>query len=843
MRKNDAELLAKRTIMGNYIPLGREGRFQVRMQAVDRNGNEVAISQRQRSQLIYMQLNNKNEGERTAQEINEMLEKASKNGDGFFETEIHKDGKRILESVKLVARLEAARTKQATHSDINLNEVLTTISRFNIQLTPQERAAITVGLTAQNAKARTRLRREGTPGYDVKNWTKYLSQDLEAAASVISRRKHRHLLDQLLDVTHSKSAELWYGNKEKYNKLKDKYETLSNDPNASAHAIDEAKRRFIDYHYTFVAKDSQKNANRLLDRAQMDLSFLEEQTSVEYTDFASGDLVSRIRMATTFAQLGASAATALLNVLALGTNVMPFLASYNQKNNFGGGFGAANSVTEMIRARSSTKMFGERAFAPFYDALMEGYDFKNPDSTAAKHVAAKERMAKEGFTPDEARFMKDQIQAGVMQAALFNAMLGSARGRITSGGKQRAAQAWMYMFSHSEQAARRITGLAAYRLARNRALRSGQNFEVAVQQATDFAVNAINDTLGEYAMFNRPSLFRGGFQQFIFMYKMFPLTSVLLFSQMDKKGKLLMLGMLMFMSGAKGAPLGEDLMDIIDTIAQRTGMGPRGAWKGSAEATVAEFFASMFGEQWTPLLMRGFANNFMPINLSDRTSLGNLIPGTGIGLYGADTWREALEVMGPFASFLADSTGTAGRLLEFGAGHAGLRPHTTTAMDIMRQFPATMVRAAGDTVAYNQHGSIINQRGQIVSENMHLGVSIGRLLGFYPSSAVKEYDVIRMMSRLDNFQKEIVALHRQRWIKAKLLNDHDLAREIEHQVREWNETARGTEFEIRNFTANSYRALNTARMTATERYKKSSAVAQRQHIDRFAELMGAGVGD
>jgi hypothetical protein len=491
----------------------------------------------------------------------------------------------------------------------------------------------------------------------------------------------------------------------------------------------------------------------------------------------------------------------------------------------------------MIRTIKSVGIHGERAFAPFYDKLLKGYNFDKPESTAPEHLAAKKRLDAEGLKADEAAFLRKQIEAGVMQAALFNAMLGSARGRITKGWAQKAAQGWMYMFSHSEQAARRITGLAAYRLARDRGLKAGKKAEVAIKEAESFAVNAINDTLGEYAMFNRPSIFRGGFQQFIFMYKMFPLTSVLLFSQMDKKGKLMMMGMLLLLSGAKGAPLGDDMMDVIDTLAQKLGLGPRGVWKGSAERTVIEFFDTIVPGSGK-YAIRGFGNNFLPVNISDRTSLGNLIPGTGIALYGADAWREGLEVAGPFASFVMDSAGTAGRLVEWGTGKVGIRPDTTSFMDVLRQSPVTMGRAVGDAVAYNQHGAIINQRGQIISDNMHWGVTMSRLFGFYPSSAVQHYDVIRMMSRMDNFQKEIVTLHRQRWIKAKLRGDHAAAQEVVDQIREWNETARGTEFEIRNFVPNSFRAMQTAKLTATERYKKSSAVAQRQHIDHLMELFG-----
>jgi len=666
---------------------------------------------------------------------------------------------------------------------------------------------------------------------------KFVSQHLEAIASVISRRQHRHLMDQLMDDNNRESNDLWYGSQGEYSRLARELETLSNDPNVDPRQVDAVKRRFAEYHHSFVTKNSQKTGNLFHDRAMRDLAFLESQADVEWTDFASGTLGSGVRMATTFAQLGGSLATAALNIVALATNVVPFLSTYNQKNNFGGGFGA-RAASELLRAGFIAKP-GEMAFAPYYKELMDGYNFNDPTSTDKAHVEAAKRIEAAGLTPYEAMFLYEQISSGVMQAALINAMLGSSRGRVTSGWAQKGAEAWMAMFSHSEQSARRMTGLAAYRLANERALAEGKNFEEAHTEASKFAITAINDTLGEYGMFNRPSIFRGGVQQFIFMYKMFPLTSLLLFKNMNRNGRLLMLGTLMLLSGAKGLPLGDDFMDILDTIAQRTGLGPRGVWKGSAERTLQEFFAGVLPKEAVPFAMRGLVNNFMPINMSDRVSLGNVIPGTGLGLKGVETGREWMEVAGPIASFVVDTTKTGANLAQWAAGTLPGTAQTIDLGTITRDSPVTMIRAFGDALAYHQNGMVTNNRGQVVSEEMHMGTIMGRLLGFYPAAAVREYDTIRTMTRVNGYQKAIVAEFRTQWIKARMAGDLDAANRVVQNVRNWNDSARDTELEIRNFVPNSYRALQAAKLTATERYKKSSPVAQRQYVDNIAELFGA----
>ena len=113
--------------------------------------------------------------------------------------------------------------------------------------------------------------------------------------------------------------------------------------------------------------------------------------------------------------------------------------------------------------------------------------------------------------------------SGPMQAAQTNSLLGTSRGKFKSGIAQGAAKKWMFLFNYSEQMSRRATGLSAFRLALAREMglladagvdvtsEAGKKaVEKAVAAAERFAVKMIDDTLGQYAMFNRPAMFRGG---------------------------------------------------------------------------------------------------------------------------------------------------------------------------------------------------------------------------------------------------------------------------------------------------------------------------------------------
>ena len=816
LSKTDAELLAKRSIAGGYVPFGREGSWQVRIQAVDpRTGRIYKVSEQYRQQLLFSQVENRAEAEAMAERIQGLFDDVK---DGF-EMEVLDGTDFVIRKVKLVAQPETSRETVSTTAEANLNEIISAITRFSISITPEERERLIVGMTQQNAKARTRLKRAGTPGEDP-NTIKYVSQHLESTASTVARKQNRHRLDRLFDDADPDSIRLWFGDKGEYDRRKAAWEAAEKDPTVPEAQKFAAKREFDDYHYTFVTKESPVMGNRFKDRGRRAVAFMESQSNVDYTDFASGEAASAIRTATTFAFMGASFATAILNYLSLATNVLPSFSGYNQKNAFGGGFGWGMSSVEISRAIGSTKGFGQSEIK-FWDDML----------------ADPAKLKASGFTEAEARFMQKEVGGGTMQAALTNSLLGSARGKFRSGATKAAAETWMSLFNYTEQHSRRATGLAAFRMAYARALAEGKDAATAFEVADKFAVDMIDNTLGEYAMYNRPAMFRGDVRQFLFMFKMFPVNSIQMLAALPRQEQLLALAILGVFAGLKGLPFAEDLMDIIDTIAQALGLGPSKIWKGSAEKTLAEAVDAI-APGMTPILMRGLLNTITPANVADRVSLSNIIPGTGIALAGADVGRELIEIAGPVASFLQGAVAMSADMARYGLETVGVLDDKTSLNKIARESPVAMLRALGDMVAYNNAGAIISQKGFVVSQDLHLGTMLTRALGFYPASAVAENDVVRMSKRIGDYQKDVAATYRGLYVSAKIAKDNDRAREVVQMVKDWNEAAKGTGLEIRSFEGSANRALREAQRTATERYLKAAPRTMRPETERILELYG-----
>ena len=815
--KIDAESFAKRSIAGGYVPFGREGTWQVRVQAVDpQTGRIYKVAESYRERLFFAQVDSRSSAEAMAERVQAVFDES----EGSFRMEVFEDGQYVIRDVKLVAQPETARQTVTATSEANLNEIIAAITRFSINLTPEAREKITVALTEQNAKARTRLRRAGTPGEDP-NTIKYVSQHLESTASTVARKQNRHRLDKLFDENDRESQDLWRGSKQEYDRRKAAWEAAQKDPAMPEALREKAKRDFDDYHYTFITNESTKTANRYIDMARRAVAFMESQRSVEYTDFASGEAASAVRTATTFAFMGASFATAILNYVSLATNVLPAFSGYNRKNGFGGGFGWSMSSVELTKATADTKGWAQSE-VKFWDNLL----------------ADPKKLKESGFTEAEATFMQKEVGGGTMQAALTNSLLGSARGKFRSGATKRAAETWMSLFNYTEQHSRRATGLAAFRMAYDRAVAEGKSQAEAFVIADQFAVDMIDNTLGEYAMYNRPAMFRGDVRQFMFMFKMFPVNAVQMLAALPRKEQLLALAILTMFAGLKGLPFAEDLMDIIDTIAQALGLGPSALWKGSAERTLAESLDAVLPGM-TPTLMKGVLNTFTPANVADRVSLSNIVPGSGIGLAGADVGRELIEIAGPVASFMQGAAVMATDVARWGiAQPLGISPDTTTLKKIFRESPVAMLRAAGDVWAYDTAGAIVNRRGYVVSEDLHWGTVLSRLLGFYPASATAENDAIQVAKRIGDYRKEIVSIYTGAYVSAALADNTEGMDDVQRMVGDWNEAASGTDMEITGFNRSANRALREARRTATERFIRTQPRALRDETNQLLRLYG-----
>ena len=807
---NNRQRIVRRNISTGYVSTVREGKWQTRMQAY-LNGKPVEVKDVHQELLIYSQFGEKTDATGFTDFLNKELD-----GKTFDLLVRNEDGNFEVQKVTLRAEAGAVLDAVSTDPQLNLQQFLYGLSLFNIDVNPKVMERVVTRLSRQGAGARGRLEFSQTPGYDDTKGIYAVSRYTEKMASATARATIRPKLRELLNRDLPETAALWNGNVAGVEQLRKEYARVNADPSATREAKAYYKGALAQAENMLQKtqrSDGVNMANSYYNASAAAVSQLDGNKFVDESDFFADPLMARIRAYTAMFQLGGSIAQGVLNSISPYTNWMPYMATQNGKTGFGGGFSIGKVQAEYHRAYTKIGAPGIARMA-MNDASFYTDMVNNPTL-----------RGKYDLTAEEARVMAQEIQSGKLQPAQNNALMGMARGTTTNRWALQFMDKFMAPFNLSEQAARRAAFLAAYRLYRNRAQAAGLSERDAANDAREKAVMSLDLTLGEYSVMNRPPAWRSGPTQFLYMYKTYPTTVIQTMRRLSRTGQLSMLGGLWLLSGVTGLPFAEDLEDLIDTLAQQLGFQ-----QGSIRAEIIRHLEEIV-PGWSPIILKGWINQFGLADVAARTGMGNIFPGTSIGLAGADVARELGDILGPAAGFVSGVAGTARDLVTYPFSS------TKTLEDIARNSPVTLMRMLGDTSAYLSSGAVVDRRGYVVSPEMDVGTILTRLAGFYPERAASQYDIIRIAQRETDYQKEVVAAYRQAWIKATMRGDSQGARDIVEAVNNWNDGTRGTALEITRFLQNSQRALREAQRGAGERALRAAPLAAREDIRDLVDAL------
>jgi hypothetical protein len=229
--------------------------------------------------------------------------------------------------------------------------------------------------------------------------------------------------------------------------------------------------------------------------------------------------------------------------------------------------------------------------------------------------------------------------------------------------------AWGMPFATAELFNRRVTFMAAYRVA----------VAKGMEDPFQFAANAVDETQFVYNKGNRPDWARGAVGATLFTFKTYAISYMELMARMATAGEpgsperaaglravLFAAGMLMLLSGAGGLPFADDVGDIIDGVMQRLG------YNWSTKQKRQELFDEAFGRGFGHILEKGVSGlPGVPIDVAGRLGLGNLVPGTGLFQKKADHTRDVVDIAGAAGdlatrSFKAVDQATSGKLYEAG---------------------------------------------------------------------------------------------------------------------------------------------------------------------------------
>ena len=809
---NDDQFYAKRTIAGSYVPLIREGDWQIRLQAYKEvNGQDVPIKLRagQQDSLFYGKASSQSDAMDLQAELDDIF-----TGDHDM-----RDADNNVQTVKLRAIVSVAEQTPALVDILHYDEVIYSLSRLGIQLTPETRSILVKKTQAQNTRARANLKRSGVPGWD-KDVVKSASAYLEQQAYVAANKEFRHQYDEVLENPYN-----WQGDPTRLEELRVTWENSTGEAKEIAAREYFQEKFYYDNAVEVIDGKRVERGNWYKERAKSLLDWKESTGDIVHADdiWTNNEWSVAARTWAALAQLGGSIATGVTQMLSLPTNSWAYLASFNPKNGFGVGLGAARAATLLMD-------YGRKA-GNFRYAKLEYIDqqIKELQDSGAERN-------KDGLTFAELNFLYTMTEEQRLDAAQFNALTGTSRGRKITGNPtaQKFIQVWMFPFSYSEQFNRRTTLLAAYRGEYDRQRAAGVDHNQADIAARTVASRAVDATQGDYAQYNRPAFFRGGLQSFIYMYKQYPIMMIQLLKNMNYEGRIIMLGSLILLSGVRGIPGSDDILDIVDGIAQRLGLK-----MGSIEKEFARLTRNVFGDELAaeinPIIMRGLLDHFTGLSFSNRLGLGDIIPGTGLLKPSAtkqEIIREIVNIAGAPTSFLAGTFEYAFNTLPaVAAGRKGLGA-------LLTDSPATAIKNLGTAFKFYDTGAILDTKGYVVAQNATTWEILGKALGWYPARAQAQMDWLMADSQEQAYMSMIKTEATRQAVAARLSGDTQGEKDVKEYIKDWNESTKGTRLEIRNFDKGLSQAFREAKKPLALRSLKSSSRGGRAEAKELLRIYG-----
>lgn len=304
---------------------------------------------------------------------------------------------------------------------------------------------------------------------------------------------------------------------------------------------------------------------------------------------------------------------------------------------------------------------------------------------------------------------------------IHNLYAESIRGMGSGHTTRRILRVWGGLFSAAEQWNRRATFVAAWDVAEK--MGQAELTRRGYKDSFDFAVKAIAETQGTYNKGNRPNWARGPIGSTLFTFKQYSIAYLEWWKRLPTEQKVLAFAVLALAAGLEGLPFSDDLADVVDTMAESLG------YNFQSKKAMRQKAAQILGKGGGDFLMHGMSS-LLPLDVSGRLGLGNLIPGTGIlKRSNQDKGREITEVFGPAGSLISS-----GRQAFENAQEGRYK-------DAMKEFAPVAIKNALKGLDMWQTGAYKDAKGRKVVD-VDKADALWKTIGFQPSdvaTATRKY--------------------------------------------------------------------------------------------------------
>jgi hypothetical protein len=273
------------------------------------------------------------------------------------------------------------------------------------------------------------------------------------------------------------------------------------------------------------------------------------------------------------------------------------------------------------------------------------------------------------------------------------------------------------------------------------------------------------------------------------------------------------LTLLIVAAGTDGIPFSDDLDDLIDTIGQALG------YDVNSKRARRNFVANTLrlGDQFADVAARGFSAMVgIPMDVSLRMSMGNLIPATGLLLRSNnDKSRDLLELAGPAGGLANQYLGAATSLLKRQPGQA-----LESAIPVAFQNVSKAIRMWTTGEARDQLGR------KVMDTDTTDGLM--KFLGFNPSKIARESERMGMIRRSEQLAKNVEGEIAADWARAFVDKDSDGVADAKKRLAEWN--ADNEDQRIKITMVQILRRAKKLRQDRAQRFVTSISKERRQEV-------------
>lgn len=442
-------------------------------------------------------------------------------------------------------------------------------------------------------------------------------------------------------------------------------------------------------------------------------------------------------------------------------------------------------------------------------------------TAAARQMMAAVKDAHRRFTGDKEldAALRKAAEEGIVSPQEVHQLMAQATGGVlarSAGPLSKVMFAWGKVFGVAEQFNRRVTFIAAYRTA----VAQGR------EDPAKFAERAVAETQFVYNKANRPRWARGAVGSTIFAFKQYSISYLELLNRMwtqggadGKRATALALGILFLAAGFGGMPGADDLDDLIDGFLQNV-MG----LNFSSKRAKREFFAETLGlgTEASRFLEHGLSGlPGIPIDVSGRLGLGNLVPGTGLLTRKQDHTSDVVEFVGPAGDLARRAFQAGGKAA---AGEVG------EALKLLSPVAAQNVIMAADMATT---GTYKDRAGKKVID-VDAYDSLMKGIGFQPSSVARVQEANRTAEQMKALNRMREAEIADQWAKGLVEKDTDAVTAAREALRDWNRA--NPESPIRIVPAQIQKRVQSMTMDKATRIQKTAPKEIRAQVHRELQL-------